>query len=92
MPELAFTLALGDGKDMANGIPGRRISMKKKVKNWEHMWRDKGKGKFKNDPKFPFQGYQADGEALNRPKACHLAFILSSHVFYFSLYILPSWK
>lgn len=32
------------------------------------MWGDKGKREVKNDPKFPFQGYQADSEALKRTK------------------------
>lgn len=33
MLELAFTLALRDGKDRANRISGKGISMKKGVKN-----------------------------------------------------------
>lgn len=46
-------------------IPGKE-SAQIKAKSWEHISWSKGKGEVKHDPKIPFLGYQADGEALNR--------------------------
>lgn len=60
-----MTLVLRGEKERTKGIPGGRINMKK-GQELEIRVEGQGEGKVKSDLQFPFQGYQADGEALNR--------------------------
>lgn len=66
MLKLTFDLGLKEWEGQDKGSSRGEDQYEKKVKNWEHRWRGKGKEEVENDLQFPFQGYQADGEPLNR--------------------------